>query len=485
MAIATTTTRSTPTTIAVRIQPRPSLPVWTSFLASSSSVNGQNPEPVSLVPPEVESTPPREAVVVARWSVRPAPSRSAARAASAAARAAAGTRRSVLANSGRLRGVLEGRRRGGRLARRAAAGPACPGPGGPPGRSASPRDPAPRRAGTGVGTAGWVASAASSTSTSGEVWASLVEVRHAGGQRVAVDRDRGLGVHAGDVERRGHAGVAEVVGQGGGDLVRGLDRHRVLRGLLVQHPLADDVEGAGHPGAHLAGTQRAAALPWRAGYAGRGDSGPPAGQPGVEDPGEVDHVGLTVVELAVQRVRRAAALEAGVDDVPDQLDRAGVRDQHRLGVQPAVGDALGVPGGDRVGHLAGQPGRARGRQRALLEHQVQGDAVAPLVDHPGDAALVVAVEHAEQVGVGDGGRDPGGLEQSGGALVVAGHGVDGHAAGQDGVGRAPEAGALALGEQVVEAVAAGEDGAGSDRSGRRGPRSRDARGAVVTSLPSP
>ena len=283
-------------------------------------------------------------------------------------------------------------------------------------------------------------------------------------------------------------GVAEVVGQRGRDLVRGLDRHRVLGGLLVQHPLADDVEGARDPRAHLPRAQRTPALARCLGYGGRSDAGPPAGQPGVQDAGEVDHVGLALVELAVERVRRAAALEAGVDDVPDQLDRAGVGDEHGLGVQPPVGDALGVPGGDRVGDLARQPRGAGRGQRALLEHQVERDAVAPLVDHPGDAALVVAVEHPEQVGVGDGGGDAGGLEQAGRPFVVAGDGVDGHAARQDRVGGPPEPGPLALGEQVVEAVAAGEDGAGSDRAGHRlCARPGWSRGVrcAITSLPSP
>jgi hypothetical protein len=68
-----------------------------SFLASSSSVNGQKPEPVSPVPLEMESAP-RAAVAVA--PLARALATDAARAASAA-RAAAGTRRSVLANSGR------------------------------------------------------------------------------------------------------------------------------------------------------------------------------------------------------------------------------------------------------------------------------------------------------------------------------------------------------------------------------------------------
>ena len=212
----------------------------------------------------------------------------------------------------------------------------------------------------------------------------------------------------------------------------------------------------------------------RLGYGGPGDAGPASGECGVQDPGEVDHVGLAVVDLAVQRVLGAGDLEGGVHDVPDQLDGASVRDQHGLGVEPSVGDALGVPGRDRLGHLAGQPGGARGRKRAALEHQVQRDAVAPLVHDPGDAVPVVAVEHPQQVRVGDGRRDPGRLEQVRCPRVVTGYGVDRHAARQDRVRGAPEPCAGALGEQVVEAVAVGEDGPGSDRSGRH-----------VTHLPGP
>ena len=288
---------------------------------------------------------------------------------------------------------------------------------------------------------------------------------HGLGQGIALDRDRGLGVHGGDVERRGRARVAEVVGQCRTDLLRGLDGHGVLRRLLVQHPLTDDVEGPRYAGADLSRPQRAAALTRGLGYGGRGDTGPPTGQAGVEDTGEVDDVGLALVELPVERVRWPVALEAGVDDVPDQLDRAGVGHEHGLGVQPTVRDILRVTGSDRVGHLPGQPGGARGRQRALLEHQVERDAVTPFVDHPGDAALVVAVEHAQQVRVRDGGRDPGRLEQAGCTCVVARDGVDRDAARQDRVGGAPETGSRTLREQVVETVAASEDRPGSDRSG--------------------
>ena len=289
------------------------------------------------------------------------------------------------------------------------------------------------------------------------------------GQRVPVDRDRRLGVHAGGVDRRAEARIADVVGEGRGDLVRGLDRQRVLGGLLVQHPLADHVEGARHPGADLTrpeGTTRLAGC----GRHGRaGDAGPPTGQGGVEDAGEVDHVCLALVQLAVQRVRRSWSLEGGVDDVPDQLHCSGVGDEHRLRVQPTVGDALRVAGGDGLGDLTGEPGRARGRQGALLQHQVERDAVTPLVDHPGDAVVVGAVEDAEQVRVGDRRRDAGGLEQVRRSFVGARHRVDRHAARQDRVRGPPEAGAVALGEQVVEPVAPGEDGAGADRAGHRGP----------------
>ena len=294
------------------------------------------------------------------------------------------------------------------------------------------------------------------------------------GVRLQDRLELGLGVHPGSRERCGQCGVADVVGQCGRDLVRRLDRHRVLRGLLVQHPLADGVQRARHARAYLSRTQRPARLTRRLGYGGPGDTGPAAGECGVQDAGEVDHVGFAVVELAVQRVLGLGDLEGGVHDVPDQLDGARMRDQHSLGVEPSVGDALGVPGGDRLGHLAGEPGGARGRKRAALEHQVQRDAVAPLVHDPGDAVPVVAVEHPQQVRVRDGRRDSCRLEQVRSPWVIAGYGVDRHAARQDRVGGAPEPCAGALGEQVVEAVAVGEDGPGSDRSGRH-----------VTHLPGP
>ena len=251
----------------------------------------------------------------------------------------------------------------------------------------------------------------------------------------------------------------------------------------MQHPVADRVEGARHACADLAGSERATRLA-RCGRHGRaGHPRPPTGQGGVEDAGEVDHVGLALVELAVQRVRRPRSLEGRVDDVPDQLHGSGMGDEHRLRVQPTVGDALRVASGDRLGDLAGQPGRARGWQRALLEHQVERDAVTPLVDHPGDAVVVGAVEHAEQVRVGDRRGDAGGIEQVGRPCVGARHRVDRHAAGQDRVGGPPEPGTLAVGEQVVEAVAPGEDAAGTDRAGHRGPCGCGRSECLLTSHP--
>ena len=132
------------------------------------------------------------------------------------------------------------------------------------------------------------------------------------GVRLQDRLELGLGVHPGSRERCGECGVADVVGQCGRDLVRGLDRHRVLRGLLVQHPLADGVQRPGNARAYLSRTQRSARLTRRLGYGGPGDAGPAAGECGVQDAGEVDHVGLAVVELAVQRVLGLGDLEGGV-----------------------------------------------------------------------------------------------------------------------------------------------------------------------------
>ena len=245
----------------------------------------------------------------------------------------------------------------------------------------------------------------------------------------------------------------------------------------MQHPLADDVEGAGDPGAHLARTQRAAALPGCAGYDGRGYSGPATGQSGVEDSGEVDHVGLAVVELAVERVRWTAPLEARVDDVPDQLHRAGVGDQHRLGVEPAVRRCRWRgrrrwrrrPRGSATPHGTGGrvPCWSIRSSETPSPHSLTTQVMPPSSSQSSTRSRWGSVTVAETRAASS---------RAGRALVVAGDRVDRDAARQDGVGGPPEPRALALGEQVVEAVAAGEDGAGADRTGHRFPRPDPARG---------
>ena len=107
IAIATTRTSRTPITMAIRSQPRPSLPVWTSFFCSSSSVKGQKPDvPVSSGPPGAGGPPGPPG----RRGAPVCPVERAVDAAvcAAAAWAAAGTRRSVVAKSGRSGGSSKG-----------------------------------------------------------------------------------------------------------------------------------------------------------------------------------------------------------------------------------------------------------------------------------------------------------------------------------------------------------------------------------------
>ncbi len=314
----------------MRSQPRPSLPVWTSLRSSSASTKGQKPVG-SSAPGEVPAPSP---VYVATSEVPVEDAVAAPGAAAAASPSRRGTRRSESANSGRSGRSSKGRRWC--AARSGGAGQERVGLVG------DDRGQAGVLEAVGVEVLGRVrfflllrlrlgllgCFLLLVLGRRGRCGAPLRVGRAEGVEVAARDRHRRLDVHRG--RRRGvrMRRVADVVGEGRGDLLRGLDGQRVLGGLLAQHPFADRVEGPGYAGPHLPWSQRAAPVARCPGHGRPGDAGPAAGERGVEDAGEVDHVGLAVVDVAVHRVGRRGALQAGVDDVADQLHRPGLGQQH-------------------------------------------------------------------------------------------------------------------------------------------------------------
>ncbi len=278
------------------------------------------------------------------------------------------------------------------------------------------------------------------------------------GQLLLVEEGGGL-----EADRRGPGRVADEVAERRVDLVGGLQGRGRAGRVGVEHALADRVEGTGYAGADLPRPQRPAVL--RRGVRDGGAVGarPASDEAGVEEGGEVDHVGLVLAERpSAGDPGLVAAAQDGVDHESDQLDRAGLGDHDVLGEQPAVGDPVPVGGADRLGDLLDHPGGPAGRERALGEQPVEGDPVSPLVDDVGDAVLGGGVEHAQQVTVADGGRGAGRVEQRLAARVLGRDDVDRDAPGEGPVGGTPEAGPLVVVEQVLEHETSGEKGARSD-----------------------
>ena len=202
-------------------------------------------------------------------------------------------------------------------------------------------------------------------------------------------------------------------------------------------------------GSHLPGRQHRVVLVGSARDDGVRRAGPGGGECAVEDPAQV--LPVLVEPPGGQTV------EGGVDAEPDQPDRTEPVDEHVLGVQPAVGDAARVRGGDGAGDLGGQPGRpARAQRAAVGDQDVEGGAGAPLVDDEAAAVAHLGVEHPQDPGVEDGGRLAGGGEQQRRARVVLGDHVERDEALQDVVMCTPEAPAGAFGQQVDQPIAAGQ-----------------------------
>ncbi len=251
-----------------------------------------------------------------------------------------------------------------------------------------------------------------------------------------------------------HAGT--VVDRGPGRLLR------------VEHLVAEGVEGAGDPGPDPPRSQHDAVRLRRGRQRGLRDAGPAAGEGGVEQGDQVD-----LVDAGAPRGQPA---QGGVAPEADDPHLAVLVDQDVLGREPAVGQAEGVRLGDRVGHLRDQPRGAPRREGPLTgEQDVEGVALAPLVDDVAATVGHLGVEHAQQPSVDHGARRAGGLEERRGALVVGGEHVHGHRAVQHLVVGAPEPSRAVLGEQVVETVAVGEHVTGLHRPHHRSPRSTRSR----------
>lgn len=159
-------------------------------------------------------------------------------------------------------------------------------------------------------------------------------------------------------------------------------------------------------------------------------------------------------------------VQGGLDAEADDPDLAVLVDQYVLGPQPVVGGARGVRAGDRVGYLGDHPGGAQRAERVVgLHHQVERQALAPLVHDVAEAGGEVGVEDAQVAAVAKTGRATGGIEQCGGPLVVGVEQVHRHRTLENGVLGAPEPATVGLAEEVDHLVAPGQEVTGADRGG--------------------
>ena len=251
-------------------------------------------------------------------------------------------------------------------------------------------------------------------------------------------RDRDVGA--------GH--LADVLEEQVADAARGRVRAVGLP-LRVEHLVAQGVEHARDAGPDAPRAQHLAVHLGGGRQRRRRDAGPLAGERAVEEAGEVD---LVDVDPA-----RGQAAERRLDPEADDPHLPVLVDQHVLGRQAAVGEA-GVVGLDEaVGDLGHQPGRTSGGERSLAgEQDVEGVALAPLVDDEAAPVGGLGVEDPQQPPVDDGPGAARRLEERLGAVVVRGEDVHGHRAVEDEVVGTPEPTRPGLGEEVVEAVAPGE-----------------------------
>ncbi len=281
-----------------------------------------------------------------------------------------------------------------------------------------------------------------------------------GGARVHRRRRRTVGGHR--HVGAGHRQVAEVVVEQVADGARrGLPGRRLL--LRVEHLVAERVEHPRDAGADPPGAQHLAVHLGGRRHRRRRDARPLAGEGAVEQPREVDLVD------ADPAGREAA--ECGLDAESDDPHLAVLVEEDVLRGQGAVGDPGLVRLGEAVGDLGDEPGRAARGQRTLAgEQDVEGVALAPLVDHEAAPVGGLGVEHPQQPAVDDRAGAARRLEQRTGALVVLGDDVHRDGTVEHEVVGAPEPPGAGLGQQVVEAVALGEHVTGLHRCRHCSPR---------------
>ena len=206
--------------------------------------------------------------------------------------------------------------------------------------------------------------------------------RHLGGRPRARDRDVGAG-HLADVLEEEVADVAR-----GRVRVVGLAlrvEHLVAQGVEHARDAGPDPTRAQHLAVHLGGGRQRR----------RRDPGPLAGERAVEEAGEVD---LVDVDPA-----RGQAAERRLDAEADDPHLPVLVDQHVLGRQAAVRETGVMCLGEAVGDLGHQPGRTSGGERSLAgEQDVEGVALAPLVDDEAAPVGGLGVEDPQQPPVDDG-----------------------------------------------------------------------------------
>ena len=182
----------------------------------------------------------------------------------------------------------------------------------------------------------------------------------------------------------------------------------MVRRRVAEDAVADRVELARHPGPDLSRPQQPAVLGGRGPQLVDVRARPPADEAGVQQLAERLDVELLVGLEVVDRVLVAGRCERRGHAEADDAHRAGLLEQHVVRGEPAVVDAALVRVRDRLGDLGHDPGGARARQRRLGQQLVEREGPGPLAD---DEVLPVVVldevEHAQEPGIGDGGRRAG------------------------------------------------------------------------------
>ena len=235
---------------------------------------------------------------------------------------------------------------------------------------------------------------------------------------------------------------------------------RVAEDLVTDH-----VQGGGDPGPDLARTHQVAPGDRRGRQAEGRATRPARDQAGVEQPTQIDHVGLLGAEVGRAGQSVAGSRPQGrLDQQADDLDVTVRGEDDRVGVDPLVVEPQPVHAGQGVGDLPDHPGRLQPRQRAVAEQHLQRPADRVLADDVRAELGILAVnrvEDAQEAGV-DGQRGPpGGLQDVRRLGVEGGEQVDHHRAGQHEIEGPPGDRAGGLGEQLLHPVPVAEHRAGA------------------------